>query len=105
MDGLYVDAFIAACMAIDAAFSQHLVSEKILLKELVGDAETVDKGRQATLSIGVRKQVECLEALVEMWSVFGGCACGTQDTHDGIGEIGCVGMRLKGFACVGGILR
>lgn len=105
MGRLYVDAFVAACVAVDAIFAQAGVRGGMLLMELIGGAESVDEGRQATLAVGVREQVECLEALIEMGSEFSNCECGMGDTYDRFGEIGSVSMRLESFACVGSVLR
>lgn len=44
MNGLYVDAFVATCMGMDANFAQGAVGHVIAVKELVGGAEAVHQG-------------------------------------------------------------
>lgn len=62
---LYTDAFIAACMRINANVAESGVGREITSIELVGGAEAVHEGRQSALAVSVGEQVECLEALDE----------------------------------------
>lgn len=66
-EGLYTDAFIAACVRINANVAEAGVGSPISFVELVGDAKAVDEGRQSALAVRVGEQVECLEALDEKY--------------------------------------
>ena len=60
--GLYADASVAACMAVHAHPTQCLIRIRIFGLENLRSFQTVDEQGGAAFTIGMREQVEHLQA-------------------------------------------
>jgi hypothetical protein len=79
--GLDADAFVARGVGVDVYGRKDPVCFSICFQQLVRDFEAVDEEGRAAFAVGVREQVECLQAC-------------------GVGEVGIVGV---GFECNVGV--